>query len=286
MIARIHGSHAGVIYIPLVFLLFGIGVMAACASSSQINLDGQEIFAANCSSCHTIGRGNLVGPDLIGVTDQQSQKWLIDFISNPDQMITSGDTRANQLLQQFNFVVMPNMGLTTDQILAVLDYLKAESGLVMASPVGTSAQVLPAGDPNNGRALFLGDIHLKNGAPFCIGCHNNDDTGILGGGTLGPDLTEAFTKYGDAGLEEILSNLPFPTMRLIFSNHTLTISERADIRAFLKESAGKPVVNKEPWIILISLVGFGASLIAFAFIWRNRLQGVRKELLNNYREKK
>jgi hypothetical protein len=75
-------------------------------------------------------------------------------------------------------------------------------------------------------------------------------------------------------------------MRPIFSNHTPTSSERADIRAFLKESAGKPIVNKEPWIIIISLVGFGAILIAFAFIWRNRLQGVRKELLNNYRAKK
>ncbi len=269
----------------LLFALFLLAIASACArSQANISLDGQSIFTANCSSCHTIGRGNLAGPDLKGVTAQQDQQWLINFISNPDQVITSGDTLANRLLQEFNYVVMPNMGLTREQIIAVLTYIQAESGTIVPTPVAGAG--LPAGDAKNGEAIFLGEVKLKNGGPFCIGCHRIDDTGLLGGGTLGADLTNAYTKYGDAGLEGILSNLPFLTMRPIFSNHTLTANERADIRAFLKASAGQPEVNKEPLVIGISLAGFLALMALIAFVWRDRLQGVRQELVKRARARK
>jgi mono/diheme cytochrome c family protein len=253
---------------------------AACGSSTnKITLDGGSVFDAYCSSCHTIGRGNLTGPDLKGVTDQQSTQWLEKFISNPDQVITSGDPTAQKLLQQFNYVVMPNLGLSPQQVTAVIAYIKAETGNLSPTQNVTPVVGFLAGDPENGRAIFLGDVHLENGGPFCIGCHSIDDTGLLGGGTLGPNLTEAYTKYGDVGLEGILSNLPFLTMSPIYSNHSLTGQEKADLRAFIKSAAGTPQVNKEPLIIGISLAGFAAAMLVIGFIWRNRLPPVRKGLL-------
>lgn len=288
MIPKIRGWQHWKKLLWLVALLIISGVLEACRTSrSQIILDGQSIFKANCSSCHTIGGGKLAGPDLKGVITQQSQKWLVDFISDPNLLITSGDPTANSLLAQYNYVFMPNMGLTQPQILAVLAYIEAESGVkVIATPSGTPGVGLLAGNPDNGRAIFLGQIQLTNGGPFCIGCHSINDTGILGGGTLGPNLTEAYNKYGDVGLEGILSNLPFLTMRPIFSNNTLTVNERADVRAFIKSSAEKPQVNNELLIIGISLAGFLSAILLIAILWRNRLQGVRRQLLQRARTKK
>ena len=287
MLSKFRGLRHWRKYLWLLVLGAVLGFVSACTTPrSQILLDGQAIFKANCSSCHTIGGGNLAGPDLKGVTEREGQKWLVNFISDPNQMITSGDARANELLKQFNYVVMPNMGLSRDQVSAVITFITAESGLVIApTPGGTPEGGLILGNPENGKAIFLGEVHLKNGGPFCIGCHSIDNTGILGGGTLGPNLTDAYIKYGDVGLEGILSNLPFLTMRPIFSNNTLTVDERADLRAFLMASAGMPQVNKEALIIAISLAGFLAAIVLIAFIWRNRLQGVRWQLVQKSRRK-
>ncbi len=267
--------------IPILVLLLIIISQAGCSSRySASALNGQSIFSTNCSACHTIGGGNLAGPDLKGVTAQQTQSWLVNFISNPDELITAGDPTANNLLREFNYVVMPNMGLTNDQILAVIVYIKTESALALVStPSGTPGGGLLQGNAENGKAIFLGWVHLKSGAPFCIGCHSIGDTGLLGGGTLGPNLTNAYSEFGDVGLEGIISNLPFLTMRPIYANNPITAQEKADLRAFMKSVAGSPQVNKEPVVIVISLAGFLGIMLVIVFYWRHRLRSVRHELV-------
>ena len=38
--------------------------------------DGAAIFKANCTACHMIGGGRLVGPDLQGITEKRTKDWL------------------------------------------------------------------------------------------------------------------------------------------------------------------------------------------------------------------
>jgi mono/diheme cytochrome c family protein len=265
-----------------------VGIIAGCSPRySSAALDGQSIFAANCSACHTIGGGDMAGPDLKGVTVQQSQEWLVNFISSPDGIITAGDPIAGKLLREYGYVVMPTMELTRPQILAVLEYINEVSSLALRpTPEGTPGLTLLVGDPENGRAIFLGEVHLHNGAPFCIGCHNIDDTGVLGGGTLAPNLTNAYNTYGDAGLDGILSNLPFLTMRPIYANNTFTEQEKADLRAFMRSKSGSPEVNKEPLVIGISLAGFLVSMGLIGMIWRGRLRSVRRQLVEGSQGRK
>ncbi|MCB0429847.1 MAG: cytochrome c, partial [Flavobacteriales bacterium] len=47
--------------LALHLLLF---LMITGVSVSQAQPNGEEIFKANCKSCHTIGKGPLIGPDL------------------------------------------------------------------------------------------------------------------------------------------------------------------------------------------------------------------------------
>jgi cytochrome c2 len=38
--------------------------------------DGAQIYKANCTACHMIGGGRLVGPDLQGITEKRTKDWL------------------------------------------------------------------------------------------------------------------------------------------------------------------------------------------------------------------
>jgi len=101
----------------------------------------------------------------------------------------------------------------------------------------------------------------------------------LGGGLLGPNLTGASDKYGDAGLAAALANIPFPTMKPIFADRPLTPEEQADLRAFLEAEAGQPQANTE-WLVLgLSLAGLFGAMIVIWFVWRHRVRGVRRPLL-------
>jgi len=54
---------------------------------ARLTLDrGQYTFANHCAACHTIGRGDHLGPDLLGVTAARDRDWLTRFIVAPDQV--------------------------------------------------------------------------------------------------------------------------------------------------------------------------------------------------------
>jgi mono/diheme cytochrome c family protein len=227
-------------------------------------------------ACHTIGGGPLVGPDLDGVTERRDRAWLSRWIAEPDKVLAEGDAIATELLQEFNNVQMVNLGLSSAQVEDVLAFLENPGGVV--GPSQTAAELLE-GDPDRGEAIFTGGTGLQNGAPACISCHSTAGVGLLGGGTLGPDLTEVHDRYGEAGLPQTLQNLPFPTMQGVFGERPLTDNEVADLYAYFVRAnqAAARALNYN--FILIGLVGFLVLLLISQLIWRKRLKGVRKPLL-------
>ena len=266
---------------PLLLAVFLVVLSAQLAwmVSVQSTTDGEAIFQDKCAGCHTVGAGQLAGPDLKGVTAQRDRDWLARFIAEPDKMLAEGDPIATGLLQEFNNLPMPNQGLSEEQVAAVIAYLEATEGTAVPAP-DTS---LAVGDPDRGEALFMGDLHFQNDGPPCMGCHNIDGAGALGGGTMGPDLTQAFATYGDAGLASVLDNIPFPTMKPIYANHPLTPEEQADLRAYIQAAAGQPQVDRELLILALSLAGLIAAMIAIGIVWRRQLRGVRRIMVDQAR---
>jgi protein SCO1 len=92
--------------------------------AAQIKVDGgQYLFGSRCAACHTIGGGDRVGPDLLGVAQKQNREWLTRYIEKPDQLLAAGDPVAKALFKQFKEARMPNLGLTEAETKEVIGYL-------------------------------------------------------------------------------------------------------------------------------------------------------------------
>lgn len=150
----------------------------------------------------------------------------------------------------------------------------------IARPV--SAEQIATGDVENGRALFMGYTHFENDGPPCMGCHNVGGNGLLGGGALGPDLTNITEEREQSDILSVITNYGWPVspvMQPIYTDHPLTGKEQADLIAFLNSSVGEPEADREPVVIGISLAGFAAATAGLGFVYRGRLRGVRRSLV-------
>jgi mono/diheme cytochrome c family protein len=145
-----------------------------------------------------------------------------------------------------------------------------------------SAEEIAAGNIENGRDLFMGYAHFEHEGPPCMGCHSVGNNGILGGGAMGPNLTNVSTQRSEAEILGVLTNtgpMTSPVMQPIYAEFPLKAEEQADLLAFMKASVGQPESDKELLVIGISLVGFLAAVVVLGFVYRNRLRGVRRALV-------
>lgn len=95
----------------------------AVAGEVADNSQGAYLFRTRCRSCHTIGEGDRLGPDLAGVTQSRPRAWLHRWIQEPDRMLAERDQTATALLARYRNVPMPNLGLNAAETDAILEYL-------------------------------------------------------------------------------------------------------------------------------------------------------------------
>ncbi len=268
----------------LILLGFMILAQAALPSSAgaQDISEGEKLFTEKgCAACHTVGGGKLVGPDLLGVTTRRDKAWLTRWIKEPDKMLAEGDPIAVQLFEEYNKIPMPNLALTDSAAAALVAYFEGVDSAAFPAPTPIPTIQLPAGDEERGKTLFLGTTRLANGGPACMTCHSVVGIGALGGGTLGPDLTAVFNRYGgQAGLSAFIGSPSTTTMNAVWTNQPMTDQERADLVAFF-ETTTVPARPVSMLWTLAGLSGGGAALfiVAAQVWWRKRLVGVRKPMV-------
>ena len=239
-----------------------------------------ELFAAKCSSCHTVGKGVRVGPDLAGAHERRSPAWLHEMIRTPSNLL-GRDPDARKLLVDFNNVRMPDLGLTSEQV----DSLIALITRCSAEPCDLAGKLVPVteatpADIARGEELFTGRERTANGSVACISCHQVGglDT-FVPGGTLAVDLTHAFARLGDEGLDAALKNPSFALMNKVFADHPLEPTEAFALRAFLYESnlRGAPLGSAAS-LPLFGVIGTVVVLLVLNAFWRRRLRGVRRAM--------
>lgn len=240
---------------------------------AQGAVDGQATFRMKCLGCHTIGGGVLVGPDLKGVTALRDHAWLVRWLADPPKVASSGDAIAAQLLRDYKNVQMPSLGLSRTEIDALLAYL-AEPGTGTGAAPAISA--LPAGDAARGKEYFVGQARFANSGAACMACHSIAGIGALGGGQLGPDLTGAYNKWGQAGLVSFVTQPATVTMSAVWRQTPLTQQEGADLLAFLQQaSVSERPANTVVQLLLLALGAAVVMLIITEMVWHRRLNGVR-----------
>jgi cytochrome c2 len=109
------------------------------AASAQ---EGEKLFTEKCTACHTIGKGKLIGPDLLGVTTRREESWLKRQIKEPDRMIAEKDPIVMELLKESNNVPMVPLGLNDAEVEAVITYLKSTEQQTSVT-TGLPPQYLP-----------------------------------------------------------------------------------------------------------------------------------------------
>ncbi len=154
---------------------------------------------------------------------------------------------------------------------------------IAAALLGAASSAAAAGeargDAGRGERLFDGTARLASGGPACAGCHSVAGLPSPGGGTMGPDLTDAFRKYGPEPLDTVLSTLFFPNMDPLFAGRPLTQGERTDLEAYLAAAGGRRAQGTTARLFLAGAILFAVLAAAVALLGRTRLRGVRASLV-------
>jgi len=261
--------------------------------------EGEKLFKQICFTCHTIGKGRLVGPDLANVQNRRPEEWIIRFVQSSQSVIKSGDQYANTLFNQYNKLVMPDNPYNADQIRAIIAYIKENSppevsGVVSVAtatiktktppPIAAPVQAPAPGDRplsqatkediERGRNLFGGGARLTNQGPTCNSCHHVKNNTVIGGGALAKDLTTVFTRLNEAGVKAILSNPPFPAMKQAYHNRPLTKDEVFSLAAFLqyvdRVQESQNDISYGGILFFSGVGGVLLLLILFGGIWSHR----------------
>lgn len=269
--------------------LIALAVLASCLGTSAVRAqDTPQYFRQNCKSCHSIGGTSvLTGPDLKDVTKRKDRAWLSAFIANPKSVIDSGDPYAAKIYEESRKVMMPTLpGLTKERLENLLDLIEAESKLEESQFKGLKISTKPftAADRALGREIFLGRVRLQEGGTSCISCHSMHDTPALGGGRLGPDLTNIYERLKSReALSAWLSAPGTETMLPIFKNHPMKEDEIHALAAYFEASAGQspsePTANRVAFL-LIGLASAAALVFGFDAIWKHRFTSVRQTLVD------
>ena len=151
-----------ILYFSLFYLTLGLNF-----SHSQVDYlvghdiqKGEELFKANCTSCHKLGdekKARLIGPGLnVEIFEEYTEQWLIDWIRNSSALIESGDEQAIAIFEEYNQSVMTAFPtFSDDDIRDVLAYIENPPVEEVAIVEVESMEVVEEKSVNNTTLLLI-----------------------------------------------------------------------------------------------------------------------------------
>lgn len=88
---------------------------------------GQKVYDVKCASCHKLSDERLVGPGWKGVTSRHKPEWIMNFVTNVDEMLDKDPKAQAQL--EICLVRMPNQNLTDDDARNVYEFMRKNDGV-------------------------------------------------------------------------------------------------------------------------------------------------------------
>ena len=88
---------------------------------------GNKVFDVKCSSCHKLTDEKLVGPGWKGVSTRRTPTWLMNFITNTNEMIDKDPAVQAQL--ELCLVRMPNQSLSDEEARQLVEFMRKNDGV-------------------------------------------------------------------------------------------------------------------------------------------------------------
>jgi cytochrome c2 len=229
-------------------------------------------FVLRCMGCHTVGGGDLNGPDLL-----DAATWPYEDLEGKvdDMQEKAGPLTETEISMLAHLIKHP----------AVQERIAHEKKKMMKSAMAK----LETPSPEVGEKLFFGKISFVNGGMACVACHRMG----LKGGTLGPDLTKIFTKLGQVGVLSAAENANFKVMKSAYTQNKVLKQEALHLAAFFeeaekKEPAAGGLLDNENSIVVLAVI-LSAFFLVFLFLFKKVIrpkQGIRVDLVSQaYRRK-
>jgi mono/diheme cytochrome c family protein len=234
--------------------------------------EGKDLFQKQCASCHTIGGGDGVGPDLKDVGSKRSAEWLVRMITEPDKLTAEKDPTQVALVKKYG-MEMPKLGVSRDDAQKIVTFLQGGKAAPAAAPAAPGEAKKEAVKPTReqiatGLALFTGKQRMAKGGGPCVGCHPIRYPGVYGG-AVAADLTDFYGKMGETGVRGVLSSLSFPVMKQAYAEHPLTEPETAALAAFFQDASARNRGESNPYPVT-GLLFFGCFLV-LALAYKRRI---------------
>ena len=93
----------------------------------QMAAAGENVYEVKCASCHKLSDERLVGPGWKGVTTRHRPEWIMNFVTNVDEMLDKDPKAQAQL--EICLVRMPNQNLTDEDARSVYEFMRKNDGV-------------------------------------------------------------------------------------------------------------------------------------------------------------
>ncbi|MBC8051780.1 MAG: cytochrome c [Sphingobacteriaceae bacterium] len=88
----------------------------------SLSKKGEAVFTAKCSACHKLSDEKIVGPGLKNVTLRRTPEWIMNMITNPEEM-TKQDPVGKALFEK-HLVQMTFQNVSDDETRQILEFLR------------------------------------------------------------------------------------------------------------------------------------------------------------------
>lgn len=102
-------------------------VEVGASLDAAMAVNGEKTFGVKCSSCHKLSDEKLVGPGWKGVTGRHTPEWIMNFVTNTDEMLNKDPNAQAQL--EICLVRMPNQNLSDDEARGLLEFMRKNDGV-------------------------------------------------------------------------------------------------------------------------------------------------------------
>lgn len=89
--------------------------------------NGTKVYDVKCNACHKLSDEKLVGPGWKGVTSRRKAEWVMNFVTNVDEML-SKDASAQAMLEEC-LVRMPNQNLSDEDARSIYEFMRKNDGV-------------------------------------------------------------------------------------------------------------------------------------------------------------